>query len=84
MANGYTRQPEIMALVCMLYFVLPVFDIHVMVTLIVGTTNVIADAIFRSQIGHFKQRAPNAADLPDLIPAWPTQFWTDCSFSTIH
>ena len=44
-----------MALVCMLYFVQPVFDIHVMVTLIAGTTNVIADAIFRSQIGHLKQ-----------------------------
>ena len=33
-------------------------------------------------IGHFKQRAPNIVDFPDLIPAWPTQFLTDCSFST--
>ena len=77
-----TRQPEVMALVRVLYFCAARFDIHVMVTHIAGTTNVIADALSHSQIGRFKQLAPNAADLPDLIPAWPTQFWTDYSFST--
>ena len=70
--------------VCMLYFCAARFDIHVMVTHIAGTTNVIADAISCSQIGHFKQLAPYAADLPGLIPAWPTQFWTDYLFSTSH
>ena len=53
-----------------------------MVTHIAGITNVIVDALSRSQIGCFKQLAPNATDLPDPIPAWPTQFWTECSFST--
>ena len=70
-----------MALVHMLYFCA---EIHVKVTNIAGTTNVIADAISRLQIGRFKQLAPNAADLPDPIPAWTTQFWTDCLFSTNH
>ena len=73
-----------MALVCMLYFVLPIFDMHVMVTLIAGTTNVIADASFVHRLDTWKQRPPNAAHFTDLIPAWPTQFCTDCSFSTTH
>ena len=80
--KGSTRQPEIMVLVHMSYFCAAHFDIHVTVTHIAGTTNIIADALPRSQIGHFKQLAPNAADVPNHIPAWPTQFWTDYSFST--
>ena len=68
----------------MLYFCAARFNIHVMLTHIAGTTNVIADAISRSQIGRFKQLALIAVDLPDSIPAWPTLFWTDCSFSTSH
>ena len=55
--KGSTRQPEIMALVRMLYFCAARFDIHVMVTDIAGTTNVIADAISRLQIERFKQLA---------------------------
>ena len=82
--KGSTRQPEIMALVRMLCFCAAHFDIHVMVTHIAGIINVIADAHSRSQIRHFKQLAPNATYLPDPIPVWPTQFWTDCSFSTNH
>ena len=77
--KGSTRQPETMALVRMLYFCAARF---VMITHISGTTNAIADALSRLHIGRFKQLASNAADLPDLIPAWPTQFWTDCSFCT--
>ena len=84
MAKRSSRQLEIMDLVRMLYFCAARFDMHVMVTHIAGTTNVIIDAISRLQIGCFKQLAPNAADLPDPIPAWPIQFWTDCSFSTSH
>ena len=68
----------------MLYFCATCFDIHVMVTHIAGTTNVIADVMSHSQIGRFKQLAPYTADLPGPIPAWPTQFWTDCLFSTSH
>ena len=73
-----------MALVRMLYFCAARFDIHVMTAHIAGTANAIADALSRLQVGRFKQLAPNAADLPDPIPAWPTQFWTSCSFSTNH
>ena len=56
--KGSTRQPEIMAFACTLYFCAARFDIHVMVTHIAGTTNAIADAISRLQIGRFKQLAP--------------------------
>ena len=79
--KGSTKQPEVMALVRMLYFCIAHSDIHVMITH-AGVCNDIADALSRLQIGLFKQLAPNAADLPNAIPAWPTQFWTDCSFST--
>ena len=60
------------------------FDICVRVTHIIGTTNVIADALSRSQIKHSKQLVLNVADLSDRIPAWPTQFWTDWLYSTSH
>ena len=73
-----------MALVRMLYFCATRFNIHVLITHIAGADNAIADALSRLQIGHFKQLAPNAVNLPDPIPAWPTQFWTDCSLSTNH
>ena len=82
--KGSTRQLETMALVRTLYFCAARFDIHVMTTHIAGTTNAIADALSRLQVGSFKQLIPNAADLPDPIPAWPTQYWTDCLFSTYH
>ena len=82
--KGSTRQPETMALVRMLYFCAARFDIHVMTAHIAGTANAITDALSRLQVGRFKQLAPNAADLPDPIPAWPTQFCSSCSFSTNH
>ena len=56
-----------MALVRMLYFCAAYVDIHVMVTHISGTTNVNVHSISCSQIGRFKQLAPNAAGLPDPI-----------------
>ena len=73
-----------MALVRMLYFCAAHLNIHVMITHIAGTSNAIADALSRLQMDCFKRLAPNAADLPDAMPAWPTQFWTDCLFSTSH
>ena len=82
--KGSTRQPEIMALVCMLYFCTTCFNIHVLITHIADTDNTIADALSRLQIGRFKQLVLNAVDIPDPIPAWPTQLWTDRSFSTNH
>ena len=58
----------------MLCFCAARFDTHLLFTHIAGTTNVIADALSCSQIGCFKQLAPNAAALPDPILKWPTQF----------
>jgi len=57
----------------MLHFVLPVSTyMHVMVTHIAGTSRTIANALFHSQMGCFKQLAPNAVHLLDPIPACPT------------
>ena len=63
-----------MALVRMLYFCAAQFNIHVLITHI-------ADPLSRLQMRRFRQLAPHAANLPDVIPAWPTQFWTRCSFN---
>lgn len=79
--KGSTKQPETMALIRMLYFCAAQFNIHVLITHIAGTSNAIADALSRSQMERFRQLAPSAASLPDPIPAWPTQFWTECSFT---
>jgi len=82
--KGSTKQPEVMALVCMLHFCAARSNIHMLVTHIAGTNNTIADALSRSQMEHFRQLALNAVHLPNPIPAWLTQFWTDCSFITSH
>ena len=81
--KGSTKQPEIMALVRMLYFCAAQFDIHVMITHITGTNNAIADALSRLKFRRFKQLAPNAVELSDPIPAWPTQVLPEES-STNH
>ena len=59
--KGSTRQPEIMALVHMLYFCAARFDIHIRVTHIAGTTNIFADALSRSQMSTL----PKLVHLPD-------------------
>ena len=79
--KGSTKQQEVMALVCMLYFCAAQFNIHVLITHIAGTRNDIADSLSRLQMRRFRQLAPHAAILPDVIPAWPTQFWMQCSFN---
>ena len=79
--KGSTKQPEVMALVCMLYFCAAQFNIHVLITQIAGTSNDIADSLSHLQMRPYRQLAPHAANLPDFIPAWPTQFWMQCSFN---
>lgn len=71
--KGSTKQLEIMALVSRLYF----WTTHI-------TSNATADALYCLQMEHFKQLALNTTNLPDPIPACPTQFWTDCSLSTSY
>ena len=73
-----------MALVRTLYFCAACFDIHVMVTHIAGTTNVIADAIFHLQIGRFKQLAPNTPDLQTPSLHGPPSFGQiACSYQSL-
>ena len=52
-----------------------------LITHIAGTSNNIADSLSRLQMRRFRQLAPHVVNLPDVIPAWPTQFWTQCSFN---
>jgi len=80
--KGSTKKPEVMALVRMLYFCTACYNIHVLITHIAGTNDAIANSLSRSQMGRFRHLALDAANQLDRIPAWPTQFWTRCSFDT--
>ena len=80
--TGTTKSPDIMALVRMLYFCAPRYNIHVVVTHIAGVNNSIADAVSRYQVTRFQQLTPHAAPQPDIIPAWPAQFLKDSSATT--
>ena len=70
--KGSTKLPQVMALVCMLYFCAAKYNINVIVTHIAGVDNAIADALSHYQVTRFQQLVPDAAMHPDTIPAWPT------------
>ena len=61
-----------MTLIRLLYFCAARFNMHVMITHIAGVDNVIADAISRFQMQHFRLLAPDASPLPDPIRVFPT------------
>ena len=73
-----------MALVGMLYFCAAKYNINVIITHIAGANNTIADALSHFEVTRFRQLAPQAAPLPDIIPAWPAQFLKDSSFTINH
>ena len=70
--KGSTRDPETMALVCLLYFCAARYDINVVITHISGIDNCIADSLSRFQQHRFQVLAPGAQPAPDPIRAWPT------------
>ena len=80
--KGTTKCPEVMALVCMLYFCAAQHNIHVLVTHVAGTDNSIADALSRFQVQRFHKLAPEAAASPDIISAWPIQLLRASSATT--
>ena len=82
--TGTTKSADIMALVRMLYFCAAKYNINVIITHIAGVNNAIADALSRFQVTRFRQLAPHAAPLPDIIPAWPAQFLKDSSVTISH
>ena len=61
-----------MTLVRLLYFCAARYNMHVMITHIMGTNNNIADAISRFQMDRFRSLAPTANPHPDPILALPT------------
>ena len=71
--KGTTKCPEVMALVCMLYFCAAQHNIDVLVTHVAGTDNSIADSLSRFQVQCFHKLAPEAAASLDIISAWPIQ-----------
>ena len=77
--KGTTKCPEVMALVCMLYFCAAQYNTHVLVTHLAGTDNSIVDALSCLQVHHFRQLALEAATNPDTIRAWPIQLLRDSS-----
>ena len=70
--KGSTRCKEIMTLVRMLYLCAACYNMHVMITHIIGTNNCIADAISRFQMDPFRSLAPQANPNPDPILALKT------------
>ena len=78
--TGTTKSADIMALVRMLYFCAAKYNINVIITHIAGVNNAIADALSHFQVTRFRQLAP----LPEIIPAWPTQFLKDSSVTINH
>ena len=70
--KGSTRDPETMALVCLLYFCAARYNINIVITHISGIDNSIADSLSRFQRHRFQALAPAAHWTPDPIRAWPT------------
>ena len=79
--KGTCKSPEIMALVCMLYFCAAHHNFNVYVQHIPGVRNDIADALSCFQHHHFRRLAPNANPPPDIIPTWPHQAFIAASCS---
>jgi len=67
--KGSTRDPEIMALVYMLYLRAGHHHINVVITHISGIHNCIADALSRFQTSRFQKLVPTACTHQDHIPA---------------
>jgi len=81
--KGTTHDPNIMALVRLLYFRAAQYNINVCVMHIPGADNNIADALSRSQMAKFYQLTPLARQAPDPIPAWPSQSFTNASCNAV-
>jgi len=77
--RGSTRAPHTMALVRLLYFCASNYNINLCIIHIPGICNDIADSISRFQMERFRTLTPNARSLPDHIPAWPMQSFTNAS-----
>ena len=67
-----------MTLVRTLYFCAAHYNMHVMITHIIGTNNCIADAISRFQMDRFRSLAPHANPHADPILALPTPSSANC------
>lgn len=67
--KGTINCPEVMALVCMLYFCAAQYNICVLVTHVAGTDNSITDVLSHFQAHRFWQLSPKAAINPDTIRA---------------
>ena len=65
--KGSTRDPETMALVCLLYFCAAHYDINVVITHISGIDNCIADSLSRFQLNCFQVLAPGAFCKGNLV-----------------
>ena len=77
-SKGSTRCGELMTLVWTLYFCAARYNMHIMITHIIGTNNCIADAISHFQMDRFRSLAPHANPHADLILALPTPSSANC------
>ena len=70
-----------MTLVQTLYFCAAHYNMHIMITHIIGNNNCIADAISRFQMNHFRSLAPHANPYADLILALTTPPSANCEIA---
>ena len=80
-SKGSTRCGELMTLVRTLYFCAARYNMHIMITHIIGTNNCIADAISRFQMDRFRSLAPHANPHADPILALPTPSSANCKIA---
>ena len=66
-SKGSTSSGELMTLVRTLYFCAARYNMHIMITHIIGTKNCIADAISHFQMDRFRSPAPHANPHADPI-----------------
>ena len=78
--KGTSKSPEIIALVCMVYFCAAHNNFNICVQYIPDVRNNIIDAS-HFQHHHFRQTAPNATPHPDIFSAWPHQTFIAASYS---
>lgn len=70
-----SKNAKLMSLIRTLLFITATHNIHLHVTHIAGSDNVLADALSRAQVPVFKRLCPQARSSPDILVPSPTHDW---------
>ena len=67
--SGYSSDPQMIQLLCSLFFITAWHGISIRVVHILGRDNSLADAISRNHMDLFFKQAPQASIIPSAVPA---------------